>query len=221
MPEATVQVRGSRGSCAAVAMAMALLVLSTTSGTRAQPRGGDDASPQGVVDRTDPCLDHVPPGEANGREHHCPPVGSSAGIARGDFDCDGIADLAVGVPDDSVPSNGTLVPGAGSVEIVYAAHDGTGLPGTANPTNATPNQWWFQGNFNGAGANMQLFGPPGAGAEFGAALAAGDFNHDGCTDLAIGIPNYSIPSGPSHIGAVIVMYGTPLGLDVGPEVVPL
>ena len=49
------------------------------------------------------------------------------------------------------------------------------------------------------------------GAQFGAALAAGDFNSDGRVDLAIGIPFQDIPGGPADAGEVDVIYGSAAG----------
>lgn len=48
---------------------------------------------------------------------------------------------------------------------------------------------------------------------FGGALAAGDFNNDGHTDLAIGVPDEDI--GPDvDARAVNIIYGPPSGLSV-------
>lgn len=51
----------------------------------------------------------------------------------------------------------------------------------------------------------------GTADEFGAALAAGDFDCDGYTDLAIGVPNSSL-GGRGNAGAVQVIYGSSVGL---------
>ena len=51
------------------------------------------------------------------------------------------------------------------------------------------------------------------GDEFGLALAAGDFNGDGCSDLAIGVPFEDIDfngTPRANAGAVNVLYGSPL-----------
>src|SRR5437762_7736518 len=52
---------------------------------------------QNDADESDPC-DHQPAGKAFGWNRQCPPRGSSAGVAKGDFNGDGFADLAIGVP---------------------------------------------------------------------------------------------------------------------------
>jgi len=56
-------------------------------------------SGQGDVNRADPCA-HLPnpPGNANGIDQQCPAIGSSSGVSKGDFNGDGVADLAIGVP---------------------------------------------------------------------------------------------------------------------------
>ncbi len=46
---------------------------------------------------------------------------------------------------------------------------------------------------------------------FGEVLAAGDFDDDGCDDLAIGVPREDFDAGLS-VGAVHVLYGSELGL---------
>src|SRR5215510_6571331 len=49
---------------------------------------------QGDEHRADPC-DHLPDptGNANGIDKKCPAAGSSSGVAKGDFNGDGFADL--------------------------------------------------------------------------------------------------------------------------------
>ena len=49
------------------------------------------------------------------------------------------------------------------------------------------------------------------GDEFGAALAIGDFDHDGYQDLAIGAPAESV-NGLGAAGAVNVLYGSSVGV---------
>ncbi len=54
-------------------------------------------------------------------------------------------------------------------------------------------------------------GSPQVDDRFGSALAAGDFDHDGRLDLAIGVPNENVPP-TTNSGQVIVVYGSATGL---------
>lgn len=111
-----------------------------------------------------------------------------------DFNGDGYADLAVGVPGEDI--NGKT--DAGSVNIIYGS--ASGLSATA-----VPDQRFFQDSPDVADFSE-------ADDLFGAALAAGDFNNDGYTDLAIGMPDEDV--GPSvDAGAVAVIYGSASGLS--------
>ncbi|HEY3237972.1 MAG TPA: FG-GAP repeat protein, partial [Acidimicrobiia bacterium] len=114
------------------------------------------------------------------------------GLATGDFNGDGFADLAVGAPFDSVGSVG----GAGVVNVLYGSAAGLSASGNRVFTENTP-------------------GIAGDRAErndlFGASLAAGDMNGDGFADLAIGIRQEGVGTHASA-GAVIVLNGSALGL---------
>jgi hypothetical protein len=155
-----------------------------------QERGGNP----GVSHADDPC-DQLPdpPGKAKGIDRQCPAGGSSSGIAKGDFNGDGFADLAIGEPGATIGGKSS----AGDVIVVY---------GSGNGLTATGRQLWYEGR-------IDVTGSPASGDRFGSAMASGDFNHDGYSDLAIGIP-YKATSRGAHSGAVVVLYGSPSGLTV-------
>jgi hypothetical protein len=109
-----------------------------------------------------------------------------------DFDGDGFDDLAVGSPGEAL---GPTLTRAGAVavysgssaglraqEIQVFHQDSPGIPGTAEPQD-----------------------------EFGGALACGDFEGDGFSDLVVAAPREAIGSVPGA-GAVIVLPGSATGL---------
>jgi hypothetical protein len=116
---------------------------------------------------------------------------TAAGSLRADFNNDGFADLAVGVPAEDV---GGIID-AGAVNVLYGSAAGLTGGGSQRFTQNTP----------GVGSS-----PEGLD-EFGSALTAGDFNHDGFADLAISIPGEDVGS-IIDAGAVNVLYGSASGL---------
>lgn len=110
-------------------------------------------------------------------------------LAAGDFDGDGFDSLAIGVPDESVGA----VAHAGAVHI---------LQGTISGLSDAGNQMWDEGGLPDA---------PEANDLFGFSLAAADFDSDGDSDLAIGVPLEDV-GGVIDSGSVTVMLGTPTGL---------
>ena len=115
----------------------------------------------------------------------------AVGSLQADFNNDGFVDLAVGAVFEDVGSVG----GAGAVNVLYGS----------------------AGRLTGAGS--QLFsqdspGVPGtaeSGDQFGAALAAGDFDNDGFADLAVGVVHEGV-GGAIGAGAVNMLYGSAGGL---------
>jgi len=112
-------------------------------------------------------------------------------LAAGDFDNDGFADLAVGVPFEDVGA----VQEAGAINV---------LPGTA-------------GGLTGTGSQLFTQDSPGVGSiaeqddDFGFALAAGDFDNNGFDDLAVGVPFEDVGA-VQEAGAINVLPGTAGGL---------
>jgi hypothetical protein len=115
-------------------------------------------------------------------------------LAVGDFDADSHDDAAFGVPLEDVNPGGGDVPNVGIVQIAHGGDLGLTLD---------DNQLWV------------LNGPIGlsiaANDNFGAALAAGDFDGDGVDDLAIGVPGATW-SGQAQTGYVLVLYGVDGGM---------
>eukprot|EP00913_Durusdinium_trenchii_P008806 g8272.t1 len=110
-------------------------------------------------------------------------------LAAGDFDGDGIQDLAIGVPGENVGSQND----AGAVHILYGTSDG--LTGIGS-------QYVTQ---DGDGIN-DIVGQNERYDMFGAALAAGNLGQTAEDDLAIGAPGEDVGS-QVDAGAVTVIYG--------------
>jgi len=108
-----------------------------------------------------------------------------AALAVGDIDCDRFADLVIGAPATEAAG------AAGTVQVIYGGPNGLTKKGdqlAAAPGDAT------------------------AGDGSGSALAVGDFNGDGCADVAGGEP-----LAVGQAGRVLVWYGAPSGLAGAPE----
>ena len=118
----------------------------------------------------------------------------AASLAVGDFNNDGHQDLAGGIPDEDHNQLGLV--DAGAVHVFYGAHGGL---------NADGNDITFHQN------SVGFLSSAASGDQFGFAVTAGDFNHDGNDDLAIGVPGKSA-FGRSDAGAVHIVRGSSVGI---------
>jgi hypothetical protein len=118
-----------------------------------------------------------------------------ASTEPGDYNGDGIADLAIGIRAEDVGTKGE----AGAVEVLYGV-DGQGLKTAGS-------QFWTQDSTG-------VKDTADAGDHLGSSLASGDFNGDGFDDLAAGA-DFEEYSGLTKAGAVSVLYGSPVGLQAG------
>lgn len=113
-----------------------------------------------------------------------------------DFNGDGVADIAIGAPGESVAG----AAGAGAVTVIYGAGPGLGLDAFV----PVPASQLTQATFG-----LEI---PEVGDGFGSSLAWGDFDADGFDDLAVGSPGEDLPTGTVDAGLVLVFYGSPGGL---------
>jgi hypothetical protein len=121
-------------------------------------------------------------------------------LAAGDFDGDGVDDLAIGTPYDDVGGNAD----AGSVHVMYG--------GSSNGLSDRNDRVWYQGSY--------INTAPETNDRFGWSLVAGDVDNDGYEDLVIGTPYEHITAGETtyaDAGMVQVFYGDDLRIPQNPR----
>ncbi|MEU3793272.1 VCBS repeat-containing protein [Streptomyces fructofermentans] len=122
------------------------------------------------------------------------PPASAAPTVRSDFNGDGYADLAVGVPGGTADGKAR----AGFVSVLWGSVDGLG--GSASRIGQ---------------AASGIPGTPKTGDQFGFAVQSGDLNGDGYGDLAVTAPGEQTGGGSAHEGAAYVLWGSEDGLRSG------
>ncbi len=151
--------------------------------------------------------DHL---SGNGTDNVFTPLPRSHALVSGDFNADGIADLALGAPDaDYLPpgTGQTNRANTGAVYILFGRQSFTS-PTLIDANLAATSQ-----------PDVRIFGAAN-NDNTGFALAVGDINADGVTDLLIGAPgvDFGSPTARTDTGAVFILLGsstlTPRTIDL-------
>lgn len=116
-------------------------------------------------------------------------------LAAGDFNADGLGDLAIGSPYEDQGTEGSETLNAGVIHIVYGSSISQTSGGMAYLSKAT------------AG----IPGDPVEDESFGNSFAAGDFDSDGYDDLAVGVFGERAVPG-ANVGAVTILQGSATGI---------
>ena len=124
-------------------------------------------------------------------------------LAAANFGNGSYADLAIGVPVESVGDPAVM--SAGAVNVLYGSADGLAATGA---------QFWYQGaaGLPDAPEQSDFFGSGLEGADFEVMNGTWEALTSGQADLAVGITGEDL-GGMMGAGAVDVIYGTPSGLS--------
>jgi hypothetical protein len=133
-----------------------------------------------------------------------PSIDRARSIATGDFNSDGIQDVAVGAPDADVPDDPAPRVDAGAVYIIFGRLNFT------SPTVIDTNPAAL------SHADVIIRGSsadPGTPDALGFAVAAGDVDGDGTDDLVVGAPGADFPGinpapARDNTGAIFILRGS-------------
>lgn len=134
-------------------------------------------------------------------------------LTTGDFNCDGVPDLAMGLPNAVLADLGVKERNAGAVYVYYSYRPS----GSTEPVLKTFPAPKRNPVVRGQDPQVITFEDLGWGAQFGASLSGqGNINGDSlagkeCQDLVVGAPYYR-PSNEGRQGAAFVFFGSPTGL---------
>lgn len=113
------------------------------------------------------------------------------GLTSGDFDQNGVADLAVG-SKETIDYDGAVIYGAGAVNIIYGYLITNGLSSAGN-------QMFHHGQ-------ADVWGEPMIGANFGLYMETADFNGDGADDLLVVADDYDVVDRQNAITGVVHVF---------------
>lgn len=124
-------------------------------------------------------------------------------LSSADYNGDGKDDLAIGVAGEDIG----VLNNVGAVNVIYGSAKGLSAHPLLTNT-AIPSQFWSQ-------QSTGVEGDAETGDWFGYALSSGDFNGDGKSDIAIGVPLEDTSAGglAAYSGAVNIIYGSTGGLS--------